>query len=583
MKKFVAIVDKSKCHPELCQHECIKFDPINRSGGEGFHIGPSGKSEIAEELVSEMHKVSANKCPFQAITLAKLPERLDEDPIHKYANNAFELYSLPIPKKGVVLGVIGRNGIGKTTALNILSGNIRPNLSKYQDPPTSEFILKKYAHTPIANYFFELFQNQISIAYKPQRVELIPKNMTGKVDAILNSQAKELLKEIDAEHLLYRNIEELSGGELQKIAIISTITKNVDIIYLDEPSSFLDITSRIKVAKLIRELREDKAIIVVDHDLAVIDYITDEIQIVYGVQAAYGIFSQSKSVKRGINQYLGGFLTEENVQFRPYSIKFDYSNLQRQKGQLFLTFPSMYKTYGPFTMSINKGEIYKGEVLGIMGGNGLGKTTFVKILAGEENPDNVELPKLKVAYKKQYLSAIEGTVRQNLTRIAGSQLNSGWYKQNILEKLGLIHVLDNEIETLSGGELQKFHIALCLSEEADLYLFDEPTAFVDVEDRLNVAEVIKEFTVKREVASIIVDHDVQFMDYISDALLIFEGNSGVRGEVRGPLNKEEGMNQLLRGLDITYRTDQESKRARINKPGSQLDKEQRANGKFYYR
>tara|TARA_Y100000310_G_scaffold327446_1_gene393811 strand:- start:132 stop:1886 length:1755 start_codon:yes stop_codon:yes gene_type:complete len=583
MKSYVAIIEKDKCHPTKCNQECVKYDPLNRSGGEGFHIDEeTNKAAIAEELVTEMHKISANKCPYQAIKLAKLPEKLDEDPIHKYGNNSFELYSLPIPKKGTILGLIGRNGIGKSTALNILSNSIKPNLGNYNKEPSSEQLLNKYAHTSIANYFFELQQNQLKLSYKPQRVELIPKNLKGPVKQLLNEKAKELLIEIQAEHLINRNIEELSGGELQKIAILTALTKQVDIIYIDEPSSFLDITSRIKVAKLIRELAEDKAIIVVDHDLATLDYICDEIQIVYGERAAYGIFSQAKSVRRGINDYLHGFLPEENLQFRNYKIEFNYSNLERTKGELLFEFPSFHKSYKHFGFLMNQGEIYKGEILGIMGSNGLGKTTFLKILAGEETPDNTKIEKQGISYKKQYLEILEGTVKENLIKIAGSEFSSGWYKQNILEKLGLKHILESEIKNLSGGELQKFHIALTLSKEADLYAFDEPTAFVDVEDRLNVASVIKEFTIKREKASIIVDHDVQFMDYVSDSFLIFQGQPGIKGEVQGPLSKEKGMNILLKSLDITYRRDQETKRARINKPGSQLDQEQRTKNQFYY-
>ena len=578
MKSYVAIIEKDKCHPAKCNQECIKYDPLNRSGGEGFHIDEeTNKAAVAEELVTEMHKISANKCPYQAITLAKLPEKLDEDPIHKFGNNSFELYSLPIPKKGTILGLIGRNGIGKSTALNILSNSIKPNLGNYNNP--QQDILKKYAHTSIANYFFELQQGQLKLSYKPQRDELIPKNLKGSVEKLLNEKAKELLIEIDAEHLIHRNIEELSGGELQKIALLSALTKEADIIYIDEPSSFLDITSRIKVAKLIREIAEDKAIIVVDHDLATLDYICDEIHIVYGERAAYGIFSQAKSVRRGINDYLQGFLPEENLQFRNYKIEFNYSNIEREKGELLFIFPEIEKNYENFNLKITPGEVYKGEVLGVMGSNGLGKTTFLKILAGEETC-NTKIEPQEIAYKKQYLETKEGTIKEHLSKFP--EFSSGWYKQNILEKLGLKHVLDSEIKTLSGGELQKFHIALTLSKNKDLYFFDEPTAFVDVEDRLNVASVIKEFTIKREKAAIIVDHDVQFMDYVSDSFLIFKGQPGIQGNIQGPLSKEEGMNILLKSLDITYRRDQETKRARINKPGSQLDQEQRSKNQFYY-
>ncbi len=125
-------------------------------------------------------------------------------------------------------------------------------------------------------------------------------------------------------------------------------------------------------------------------------------------------------------------------------------------------------------------------------------------------------------------------------------------------------------------------IASSLLQDCDIYAFDEPSAFIDVEDRLNVAEVIKDFVVKNEKCAIVVDHDVQFIDYIGDSMLVSEGNPGVDGNVFGPVTKSEGMNRVLKILDITYRQDMETKRPRINKPGSPLDSEQRSKGRYYY-
>src|SRR3989344_1000690 len=146
MRKVIAIVEKDKCYPDKCQHECMKYDPVNKSGGEGFHIGQSGKSEIADSVVMEVHKICAKKCPFRAIHIINLPEKLKEDPIHKYGTNAFELFSLPIIKPNTIVGIIGRNGIGKSSALQILSNNISPNLGNYKNPPEKNEIIKKYSN-----------------------------------------------------------------------------------------------------------------------------------------------------------------------------------------------------------------------------------------------------------------------------------------------------------------------------------------------------------------------------------------------------------------------------------------------------
>ena len=248
-----------------------------------------------------------------------------------------------------------------------------------------------------------------------------------------------------------------------------------------------------------------------------------------------------------------------------------------------IKFPELEKNFESFSLKTNSGEVHRGEVLTIMGANGLGKSTFLNLLSGKLKADKGEVEEYKISYKEQYPSReFESTVRTELMSVAKPEFDSGWYKQNILEKLNLNKVIDNKIKDLSGGELQKFHVALCLSREADIYALDEPSAFVDVEDRLKVAEVIKEFVIKKEKCAIVVDHDVQIIDYLGDRMLVFLGEPAKKGFVEGPFSKRDGMNKVLEILDITYRRDNTSHRPRINKPGSNLDSEQRNKKEFYY-
>ncbi len=591
MRKVIAIVEKDKCHPDKCQHECMKYDPVNKSGGEGFHLGLSGKSEIADSVVMEVHKICAKKCPFQAIHIINLPDRLKEDPIHKYGANSFELYSLPIVKPNTIVGIIGRNGIGKSTALQILTGTIKPNLGKYKDHVKEDEIIKKYSNVWIGDYFKRLLKKETKIAYKPQRVELILQayknhkvcELLEKIDerGVVNN----LLDEFNIHSIIDRRIDELSGGELQKIAIIATAARNADVYYFDEPSSFLDIVYRIKAAKIIRSLAEHASVVVVEHDLATLDYISDEIQIVYGEQACYGIFSNSKSVRRGINDYMEGMLPEENIKFRPYSIIFKETPVDRiTSKEVAVEFPELEKKYESFNLKTNAGEMHKGEVLCIMGANGLGKSTFLKLLAGVEKPDKGKINSINISYKSQYLDYnIEETVGEYLKKICGEEFSSGWFKTHILEKLNIQAILNNKIPELSGGEIQKVHIVACLLKPGmDLVAMDEPSAFIDIEDRLNIAEIIKDYIIKNNISALIVDHDIQFLDHLSDKILVFEGIPGKEGYVAGPLSKKDGMNRFLKKLEITYRRDKSTGRPRINKPGSQLDKEQRNKNNYYY-
>ena len=588
----LAVILKEKCNPTKCgDYLCIKLCPVNKTGGGCIIESSDKKVEITEKLCTGCN-ICCKRCPFEAIHIINLPEKLKENPIHRFSKNSFELFNLPTPKKNTVIGVIGRNGIGKTTALSILAGTIKPNLGNYQNPPDEKKILENYSTKEIGEYLKKLFNKKLKISYKPQRVELLTEFYKGKtINELLKkidekNIALKLIKDLEMQNLLSRKIEELSGGELQRLAIIATASKKADIYYFDAPSSFCDITQRIKIAKLIRSLRtSETSVIVIEHDLATLDYTSDEINIVYGEQACYGIFSQSKSVRRGINEYLDGYLPEENIKFRNYSIKFQESSVERSsKTDQSLTLPELKKTFASFKLETEKIEIRKNEVLTIMGANGLGKTTFLKLISKElEDDKKTKLPKLKIIFKHQHLdNNIETTVKEFLKEKASQEYSSGWYKTNILEKLNIKAILNNKIKNLSGGELQKVHIAKALSQECDLILMDEPSAFIDVEDRLKVAEVIKEFTIKKEIATIVVDHDIQFIDYISDSMLVFTGKPGKEGKIEGPLTKINGMNKVLKILDITYRKDKETQRPRINKPDSQLDKEQRIKNKFYY-
>ncbi len=587
----IAVVDRNKCNPVACgNYLCIRVCPVNKMGQECIVEGEYKKAKIIDELCNGCG-ICPKKCPFDAIQIINLPEKLTDHPIHRYGQNMFELFSLPMVKPNTVVGVIGRNGIGKSTALQILCGQVEPNLGNFKNAPAPQEVVLNYSTQWFGLYLKKLLLKEIKISYKPQRVEFLAevykgqqvKELLKKVDekGIVN----ELIKELDLDHLQERKIEELSGGELQRLAIVAAASKKADVYYFDEPSSFCDITHRIKVAKLIRRIAQGVSVIVIEHDLATLDYISDEIQIVFGEPGAYGIFSQSKSVRRGINEYLDGYLPDDNMRFREYAIKFNIAPEEKVVShQVAIEYPELKKDFGPFKLEVAAGKIHRGEVLTVMGSNGLGKSTFLKMLAGLLKPDNVEIEKIALAFKPQYLeNKIEGTVGDYLRKVAGPEFSSGWYKTNILEKLNIRKILNNEIKHLSGGELQKMHIAATLSEqEVQLIAMDEPSAFIDVEDRLKVAEVIREFVSKKEICAIVVDHDIQFIDYLSDSMLVFEGQPGKEGFVHAPLSKREGMNKVLKNLDITYRRDKESSRPRINKPGSQLDQEQRSKGEYYY-
>lgn len=551
----------------------------------------NNKPVIVEALCSGCG-ICVKKCPFQAISVVNLPDELEAECSHRFGPNTFKLFRLPMPSPGSVLGLLGKNGIGKTTTLKILSGEIKPNLGNYENPPEWSEIIRFFRGSSLQNYFQRMSEGKLKVVHKPQYVDRIPKAVSGKVGELLEKVdergvLKELAKQLELEKLWDRSLDALSGGELQRVAVGAAICREADIYLFDEPSSYLDVKQRLIVARAIRSLRNsDKIVVVAEHDLAIIDYLSDQICIFYGEPGVYGVVSHVHGVRTGINIYLQGFIPDENVRFRKEAIIFHEKppTISPDAGEAFLTWERMEKTFNGFKLKVNPGWIRKGEIIGILGANGIGKTTFVKILAGLEKTDNgIEFKTLNVSYKPQYISAdYEGTVQELLMGIAKEDFSSGWYRAEILEPLGMQRLLDRKVSELSGGELQKTAIAACLSRKAELYLLDEPSAYLDVEERLSMARTVRRVMQSRNATAFVVEHDVVAQDFIADRLMIFTGEPGVSGIANPPVNLRDGMNMFLKEMNVTFRRDPITRRPRVNKEGSRLDIYQKDVGEYYY-
>ncbi len=568
----IAVIDRDRCQPKKCSIECIKYCPRVRGGIEAIVMNK--KPIISEELCVGCG-ICVHKCPFKAIHIENLPEELQEEVVHQYGKNGFRLFRLPLPKKGKVVGLLGENGIGKTTALKILSGKLKPNLGMEKEPDWDE-VIERWRGTELANFFKEI-QN-LKISYKPQYIDKL---------SLYNGKVKDFIDEMGVEgngleDIMNRKMNEISGGELQKLAITVAMEKKADIYFFDEPSSYLDIKNRLEIAKKIRELaKKMKMVVVVEHDLAVLDFLADIVHILYGKKGAYGIVAGAKSVRHGINLYLSGYLKEENVRFGE-EIKFEkHPPRQLKEGDVLISFEKLRKKFDGFELEVERGEILKGEVVGVVGPNGIGKTTFVKMLAGLIKPTEGKIEaKVKVSYKPQYIKPTEGKVKELFEK--NKEKFHVLYEKEILNPLGIKDYYDYEIKSLSGGELQTIAIAFCLSLEADIYLIDEPSAYLDAKQRMKVAKVIKRIMEKENKAALVVEHDVYFIDMVSQSLMVFSGMPGKKGIAKGPFSLREGMNLFLKDLGITFRRDEDSYRPRVNKIGSSLDRQQKAIGEYYY-
>jgi ATP-binding cassette subfamily E protein 1 len=582
----IAIVHKDRCHAKKCGTECIIFCPRVRTGDETVIIGEDGKAFVSEELCVGCG-ICIKKCPFEAIDIVSLPEEL-EHPTHRYGKNGFALYGLPIPVEGKVAGILGANGIGKSTAVKILAGQLHPNLGNFTSESAWEEILKRYAGTELFDYLQTVAKKSLRIATKPQYIDSIPKIFTGSVGDLLKKtdergKLDEFISALRLDSLVTHQIGTLSGGELQRVAIAACLAREADFYFFDEITPFLDIYQRIAAARLIRELAKKSTVIIVEHDLAILDMLADTVHIGYGKPAVFGIITRPKGVRVGINQYLDGYLAEENVRFRTSQVVFEKRAHEKgSKRQDLVSIPAMTKRYESFQLTVSGGTIRCGEVLGVVGGNGTGKSTFARLLAGVEKPDTGSMSvDLRIAYKPQYIKAdTSDTVEMHLRQIT-TKFDSSFYQHEIIEPLSLQQILASPVDTLSGGELQRLAIASCLSRDADLYILDEPSAHLDVEQRVKVTRMIKHHAEGKEEGILVIDHDIYLIDMISERILVFEGEPGVLGTAAGPFDMRTGMNRFLRELGVTFRRDQ-SGRPRINKPGSFLDREQKVLGEYYY-
>ncbi|AGB38188.1 ribosome biogenesis/translation initiation ATPase RLI [Natronococcus occultus] len=596
----IAVVDLDRCQPDRCSYECKNYCPPNRTGkecitlrGEEADQGQPDQIHISEEIcLGETCGICVEKCPFDAIEIINLPQELQDNPVHRYGENAFSLYGLPAPQEGKVTGILGPNGIGKTTAVRILEGELQPNLGRDETVDWDD-VLEAYRGTELQDYIADVRDGEVTVARKPQYVDQIPESFDGNTRELLERTDERgaldsLVERLEIGPVMDQAIEDLSGGELQRVALAATLARDTDFYFLDEVTPYLDIGQRVTAARLIRELAEEenRSMLVVEHDLAILDLLADTLHVAYGEPGAYGVITSPKSVRNGINEYLSGYLDNENMRIRQDPIEFEeHAPRTATHGDVLVDYPDLTKSYGDgeFTLEVKGGEIHRNEVLGIVGPNGIGKSTFAKLLTGNLGPTagDADLD-LDISYKPQYVTIDQHMRVDAFLSSITDQFGSSYWNTEIAQPLQLERIMEQNLSDLSGGERQRVAIAACLSDSADLYLLDEPSAHLDVEQRVQATSAIRRYAEQQDATVMVIDHDIYTIDLLADRLMVFEGEPAVAGHASKPQPMREGMNEFLSNLEITFRRDERTSRPRINKPESQLDREQKREGEYYY-
>ncbi|KAL6924683.1 hypothetical protein ACHAP8_000685 [Fusarium lateritium] len=592
----IAIVNSDKCRPRKCRQECKKSCPVVRSGKLCIEVQPDSKLAFISESLCIGCGICPKRCPFDAINIINLPTNLESQVTHRYGPNSFKLHRLPMPRPGQVLGLVGTNGIGKSTALKILSGKLKPNLGRHDNPPDWEEVIKHFRGSELQNYFTKLLEDDLKAVVKPQYVDQIPRAVRGpnkSVRYLIESRAtlgnmEEMANVLELNHIMDRDINLLSGGELQRFAIGTVAVQQADVYMFDEPSSYLDVKQRLSAALVIRSLlRDNDYVIVVEHDLSVLDYLSDYICVLYGRPAVYGVVTLPYSVREGINIFLDGHIPTENLRFRDESLTFRIAEtadeFQIDKSRAF-TYPKMEKTLGSFKLSIEAGDFTDSEIIVMMGENGTGKTTFCRLLAGALKPDSKKsVPEMRISMKPQTITPkFDGTVRQLFFKKIKQSFLSPQFQTDVVKPLKLDDFIDQEVKNLSGGELQRVAIVLALGIPADIYLIDEPSAYLDSEQRIIASRVIKRFIMHSKKTAFIVEHDFIMATYLADRVIVFDGQPGIDAHANKPESLLTGCNTFLKNLNVTFRRDPTNYRPRINKNGSQLDQEQKMGGNYFF-
>ena len=428
-------------------------------------------------------------------------------------------------KKGECILLCGRSGCGKSTLLKLMNGII----PEFYDGDISGSVMVNGMNTfttpiyKLSNNVGSVFQNPKTQFYTTNTTDEIAFGLEnyGIEREVINKRIEEVEKELHLENLMNKNIFNLSGGEKQKIAIASIYALNPEIFILDEPSSSLDIESMKELSLTIKKLKSlGKTIIIAEHRLWYLKDIVD--------RAIY--LEDGKIIREYSMDEIENLSEDERI--RTGLRHSDYKAIERfddfetsNKGTLLVLKDLIFKRNTKIILSIEDLNFCYGNIIGIVGENGIGKSTLAKIICGlyKENKgkilkDDENLNESLLIMQEVNCQLFTDTVKDEI--VLTSNIKDDNALDTWLKDMELKNISDRNPHTLSGGQKQRVIILSALLSDKKILFFDEPTSGLDYRNMKIVAKNIKK--VKEEDKLIlIISHDVEFLESVCDKVIDF--------------------------------------------------------------
>ena len=492
-------------------------------------------------------------------------------------------------KKGSRIGLLGRNGVGKTTLMKVIAGSVAPDGGERwvrsgveitwleQSLPDAD---EQTVYDMVADGLAEIGAllkeyHKLTVNYEKIKVDQLEKiqsqleardgwSISQKVDSVITQL------ELPANKLM----SELSGGWRKRVALARALVRQPECLLLDEPTNHLDIPT---IEWLESQLKEYQgALLLVTHDREFLQNVVNGIVEldrgnIYQFDGSFERFlrfrEEQLAAEGTANKLFDKKLAEEEVWIRKGikarrtrnegrvralqamretrkrrreslgKAKFK-ANVSENSGKVVAELTNVSHSFGNNTIIDNfSTTILRGDRIGIVGGNGAGKTTLLKILLDKLSPDEGKVKlgtKMEIAYFDQLREHLD--MEKNLVdnvSDGGDFIEINGKSKHVISYLSEFLFTPDRIRTpakaLSGGEQNRAILAKVFSKPANVLVLDEPTNDLDIE----TLELLEDILIKFEGTILLVSHDRKFMDNVVTSLMVFEGDGKINEYVGG--------------------------------------------------